>query len=911
MTNDVVEDLLLAGFVPLRSQGLALPCYASSPNSNAWYCAVCSIEGDHSGRITSFEPFEADGIIRLEAGSSRSVSVGDLWHDVLLWKDQLYVGTAAIIVAQLRDLTTELAAGAPLTLLDLAMATDELDTAALAKNAYVHVQSQWGTDQADYWQSDIFMRHQLMIEARRLARATGVSDAAAAIRELEVVRQEDSLVFKMPGRLSEILRKHDILQDFFERASKLSDRTGFALMPISAQPHDVRSLETEAPQTPTNGSKHHINPSFEVGAAHVLVIASGNRARQLLRYIRTPDWYPDWDDETRPGESVAPDSPLSPNESVQRSQIDVIDDSMGLPELDQYDVVIWLADEEAFASERGSMVIAQVERNPPRGNAPLCILAPTLPAQMPAALLADTSRFADLSLFNTILDTSTARSPFWAGNPRRSIDRRIADLVSAVAQLLDAESPLHAWLTTDRPRYEPLLLSVASGIRADRSQAALASEVSSAGLSLEYSKERDLERFFWSEIPMGRERTQRLHGQAIVRRHDPDFRNFVEAVVQRGVVGNRLTPDHRIVGEVPTSIAEGLRYPHLSAAFRPESERSDTICVVTAEAPSPQALRAAARTGWSIMRFSDGEGLRSIGTSRRKRVIPLPSDILMPELNRLGRNRGLAVRGVDPRDVIRMPAPTYDDWSERFRDSELVTAVRWYRSSISRFNELDTSPGVAAIPASLFLQAEREGDEAAHFLRNTDQVDTPTTGALAKRTADLRASWSEPADGAWRIMLEDGKLPVRVGPVAREEVAAQKFFTIDGDVSAALLFSSRLFYVWARATLTRSPSWSSRFSITRTFETFPLPEQFLVSSDGDGGRSSLRAPPNSLELKTLIERFDEYRLGFGSSTDRKGLASDYAQDTEEVLLRMIGLTSDATDLDLLERLIEMNRTSGT
>lgn len=911
MTNDVVEDLLLAGYVPLRSQGFALPCYASSPHSNAWYCAVCSTDGDHSGRITSFEPFEAEGIIRLEAGSSRSVSVGDVWHDVLLWKEQVYVGTVAIIVAQLGELTAELAAGAPLTLLDLAMATDDLDTVALAKNAYAHVQSQWGADKADHWQSDVFMRHQLIIEARRLAGTAGVSDAAAVIRELQIVRKEDSLIVKIPGRLSEIFRKHGILQEFFERASKLSERTGFALIPISAQHDYARSLETDVPQTPAGTPEPHHKPLFDERAAHVLVIASGNRARQLLRYIRTPDWRPDWDGETRLGESEAAGSLTLPDEMVHRPALDVIDDSMGLPELDQYDVVIWLADEEAFAGERGSMIIAQVERNPARGSAPLCILAPTLPAQMPAALLADASRLADLSLFNTILDTSTARSPFWAGNPRRSIDRRIADLVSAVAQLLDAGSPLHAWLTTDRPRYEPLLLSVASGIRADRSRAVLASEVSSAGLSLEHSKERDLERFFWGEIPMGRERTQRLQGQAIVRRHDLDFRSFAEAAVQRGAIGKRLTPDPRIVGEVPTSIAERLRFPQLSAAFRSEGERSDAICVVTAEAPSPEALRAAARTGWSIMRFSDEEGLRSIGASRRKRMPPLPSDILMPELNRLGRNRGLAVRGIDPRDVIRMPAPIYDHWSRQFRSSELVAAVRWYRNSINRFHELGISPGVAAIPASLFLQAERQGDEAAHYLRHVDQVETPTAGALAKRTADLRASWTEPAHGASRIMLEDGKLPVRVGPVAREEVAAQKFFSIDGDVTAVLLFSSRLFFVWARATLTRSPSWSSRFSIKRTFETFPLPEQFLVSSDGDGGRSSLRAPPSSRELKSLIERFDEYQLSFGDGRDRKESVSDYVRETEEVLLRMIGLTSGATDLDLLERLIEMNRTAGT
>jgi hypothetical protein len=47
----------------------------------------------------------------------------------------------------------------------------------------------------------------------------------------------------------------------------------------------------------------------------------------------------------------------------------------------------------------------------------------------------------------------------------------------------------------------------------------------------------------------------------------------------------------------------------------------------------------------------------------------------------------LAVRGVDPRDVIRVRRDIVDEWLQMFRGSDLAAAVRWYRSSVNRHGE--------------------------------------------------------------------------------------------------------------------------------------------------------------------------------------------------------------------------------
>lgn len=900
--DEVITDLILAGYVPLRSQGIALPCYASGPQSNAWYCAVCSIDGDHSGTVTSFEPFEAGDIIRLPATSQRAVSVGESWHDVLLWNGEAYVGTPEIIVEQLGDKSAQLAADSPLTLLDLAMASDTLDRAALAQNAHAHLSARWGTDNADRWQADGFVRQRLLIEARRLLAHAAAEDKAAIIRELDIVRKGTTMHVVVPPRLHDLLGQEGLVAVFEQKIAAFAVDTGTALeLPISLEaPADHTSADKNGVEGHDN--EHIDSPKHLATNGRVLIVTLGPRARQLMRYLSTPDWKPDWNHEQK-------------YPQLTGGAIDIVDEHLTLDQSEHYSVIIWVTDEGSAAFMNQNFQSELMHRV--NSGDLLCILAPTLPAQAPPALLADRSLPSDLP-FTTILDTSIVRSPFWSGNPKRSIDRRVADLISATAQLVVQGTPLHAGLTADRPRQEPLLLSISTGQRSDRREETLASEVSSAGLSNEGSRERDEKRFSWIEIPGGKERKRVLQGEAVVRRHDPDFRPFAEAVSFHRRYPSNFSRDLRFTGKLPASISDCLRFPHLTCALRAEGERNETICVVSAEAPNLKALRAASKTGWTIARYSDYKALTSLSSNHHRRQLSLPSDIALPPLNRLGRNRGLAVRGIDPRDVIRIRRDLFDDWLKRYARSKLAHTVRWYRSAINTYQKPPEVSEYAAIPVAEFLHAEEDGDPAAKYLRDQHAIETPSVGALAKRTADLRASWANPTGGAWRLMFEDGKLPVKFGRLDDGEVAAQNFFTIDGDGSLPLLFTSRLFNIWARATLTRSPSWSSRFSITRTFETFPIPDDFLVISDGESGRTSLRANPESEPLARLLKDLDPTSLlssGDFSRWERSGedhrVFNDHNTEREAVLLELIGLRPDALDLDILERLVEMNRTAGT
>ena len=289
-----------------------------------------------------------------------------------------------------------------------------------------------------------------------------------------------------------------------------------------------------------------------------------------------------------------------------------VDDQVALPKLDGIATVIWVADDETVERDWGRSVPAELRAAGEQGLEPLCILAPSLPSSGPSRVLARTSDTYELPPFLTILDTATARSPFWGGNPKRSIDRRVADLVMAAAVLTVPDSPLRAFLSVDRPRYEPLLLSIASGSgRGQDAGAALASEVSSAGLDGFARPLKSAERFIWIERPLDGRRVREQLGRASVHRHRPGFRPFAQAIVSnnRRLVGMEV--DGRLTGEVPPRIESALSFPELSAAFRLGKSRSLLRgCIVTAEAPDLKSLRAAVDEEWQICRYSDEDALR-------------------------------------------------------------------------------------------------------------------------------------------------------------------------------------------------------------------------------------------------------------------------------------------------------------
>jgi hypothetical protein len=232
MSDGVSNGYLLAGYVPLLSQGLALPCFRSSTTANVWYCAICSIDGDRNGTVVEFDPLEALHVVELQEVEC-TVANEDPWHDVLLWKGATYVGTPKAIIARLGERTIELVAEAPLTILDLAMASDGLDRAALVQNAYTYVEAQWGQERADRWEARSFVRPHVMVEIRRLLAAVGVTGAADIVREIEVVRTGQSLVVQMPAALCDLLDDNDISGAFAERIALFSQQAGVGLAAVA------------------------------------------------------------------------------------------------------------------------------------------------------------------------------------------------------------------------------------------------------------------------------------------------------------------------------------------------------------------------------------------------------------------------------------------------------------------------------------------------------------------------------------------------------------------------------------------------------------------------------------------------------------------------------------------------------
>lgn len=904
MDSDGLTDLLLAGYVPLRDEGMALPCYASGPQSNAWYCALCSVPGDRAGTVVDFEPFESGDIIRLPAAAQRAVSVGDPWHDVLVWGGDCFVGTPDIILTALGDRVAELAGNAPLTLLDLAMPAQRLDRAAIVTAAKLRIDSFWGPGEASHWESDIFVRQNLLLELRRLLSGAPEAGCAELIRQLEVTASDGSMTVDVPSPLAALLRRHNAIDAFERRMETFGYETGLTLI----CPALTADIGPEAPELPAPAPKARA-ADREDYPSEILIMVSGARANQIAKLIRLPEWLPDWT-VMRKGGELEPMTAGRPRDPARLPEPDVFKLEDALPVLTRYRVIIWLTD--GYDHSRHSAMISEA-LNDLRGPVPLMIVAPTLPTQEPPAILADPKH--ELPDFFTLLDTAAVRSPFWSGNQKRSIDRRLADLVSATVRLTAPGTPLYDRLADQKPRYYPLLLSVASGRRAAGSSPALASEISSAGLKRK-KKGHDREEYFhWKEVGRSDHDDRILSGEAAVGRHDPEFSAFVKEALRGG--HKMLARDERILGEVPESIAENLRYPHLSAAFRSIEKPRSAMCVIAAESPRLSALRAAAAAGWSVVRYSDFEALNRLSEGRSYGSPLLPSDIALPSLNRLGRNRGLAVRGVDPRDIVRIPFRVFQEWREQYGRSDLAREFRRYRDDIGEWIEIPEPNWTYAVPALTLSRAIDEGLEEALFLADHPEVNISQRRRLANRTSDLRASWSEPEQETRRIIIADGKLPVQGGVLQANEIAAQKFFTIDGDASVTLLFGSRVFHVWASATITRSPSWSSRFSITRTFETFPIPEEFLIINNEEENRSQIRAPVRSRALQPLLAIADElmseghnlpaYTRGSGNGREVR----DFEDQRDWAMMEMIGLSKKSSDLDILDRLIEMNRQSGT
>lgn len=877
-------ELILAGYVAMTRRGFALPCFASSPRPNAWYTATCSVDADHMGTVIGFEVFESNDIVHLSSNACRSVRIGSAWTDVFIWKDQAFVGTPQEIWNAFEEERDQVLSAVPITSLDLALSVPDQNVAALLGSALDFMRSRFGDEKAQAWRDGTLARQQVLIGLRRLALEAGLGPTAlSALSGLELLpRGSNELAVQIPADVTRLFEKADCVEDLHDRTRQIVERLGLVLV-------DEERLETavQAP-LPSESTDETAAREGDRDVRILVAVAGSRRAFDIARLITSPEWRPADIGQGRITVDIEEvgQNPLKKSVNGRRQR----PSSAELPG-GSYDVVVLLADDETLMSPRiFSLHEALVARLDSKWSG-ISLIAPALPEDVPSRALTDQTLLGEFGAFgfNAVIDTSVARSPFWTGNPRRAFDRRIADMIVGSALLCGTDAPLRRRLK-EYPGAPELLL--AFGLEHKQSgELGLASEVTWAhnGHSGAWSA-----RFAAKSVRRGVGPI--VDGIVQLRASGTQFDNFAGAVLHDALpVG---FADFISQTGVPSKIKRDLVFPNLAAGFKRASEAFEGIAVC-AEAPSFAALKAAGRQGWAIIRYTDGESIREVLTGDSNVRFPfMPRQLRLPALSRRPENRGLATRGIDPRDVVRLTVAEWEIWKTQM-SSSLRAEMRHYRASLSRLRAAEGREYV--LPRRAVQQASESGDKTARsLLRHVDQRDRRERSYLltGKRPADLRVAWSKPARGVSRYILSDGVVPCEFAELKPDEVPAQRFFIIDGDGGVPALLGSRIFAAWARITLTRSMSWMPRFSVGRTFETFPVPPPFLVRRAGVGP-----AQLTLLDNKRLGRMGEELRKLYRQQS--MDSAKNLQLEIDKVILRRLNLAEDASDLAIVELLLQV------
>ncbi len=900
--DETPSELFLAGYAPLSSGGFALPCYAATVGANAWHVARCSVPGDHAGLVDGFDLYEGGDVHALPADLVQRVRVGELWLDVFVVDGAPLVGVAVDLWARLAPYADELAGRMPVSLLALALAAGNDDVRALAGVATDHMARRFGPQVASAWRLEALIAGEVRLAVRRALVAAGADrDEIAAARRVGLAPRDGRLIADLPARVSAALVARDAAEAARALVARTSDRLGVSV-----------DLKVEADERTAAVVQPSGNKAWWPGSAvRILIAVAGPRAKAIARHVSSPDWVP------------IPHAPEALRRWIVRtnsfvlpmtgSVLDVVEmDRVPSAAMDGYSAVVWLVDDASVDSSPYDALLWEAADEPSRLSGTVHLLAPAPPSRGPSKTLAGLAegrapRFA----CHCLVDTALARSPLWTGNPWRAIDRRVADVVVSSAVLCALEGPVREELIGAGVAVggNARLLSAALGegnLDGSDPDLGLASESSATGLAASGAARLDVG-FGVTGLDKSVRGTTR--GYASLRRADPDFDAFARASVAtamwsgagKGAARRSTLPvvAKPATAPVPRAVLDALDTPHLACPLEASGSRP---FVVTAEAPTLRAVRAGWDAGHAVVRYDDGETIREL--LRSQDALPLPRDLKLPSLRRLPENRGLAVRGVDPRDVVRLPPQTAEEWLARWGNSSLASTARRYLARVG-----ERRSGELAFPRAEVVRLVAEGDTPAMSAADAAGKDPARLGERPfKRPNDLRAAWTAPGE-ARRFVLEDGRLPAELMELSPGVVPAQRMFIIDGDLAVPLLLSSRMFAVWARATTSWSTSWLSRFSVGRTFETLPVPPCFRLVL-GEGGRPVVRFARRMAELLRMAEWLEATADGEGRWT-RPAAGTPVSPDIEEtwqevdrVILDSIGLPSRANDAEVLQRLVE-------
>lgn len=860
--DDAPQELFLAGYAPLTDRGFALPCFAMAPRPNTWFAATCSIDGDHRGRISGFEAFPAENVQELPQDRFRLCRTGDPWCDVFVWNGAAYIGTPEQLWAQLQREQDDLLQRAPISLVDLALDVTGVPHSAFARSAQEYLSARYDRDVAGQWQSETFLAA-ATVRLRRRLRPGAAGPGALSL----LAGTGGRLDLRVPtSLLDQITDSAAFSADLEQLAEQLDVRLGL-IIPEAA------GAAAPQPDPPKPSAGDH---------SAILILSDGDRARELAALVQAPEWLPVWGDR-----------PIG----QQRARLDLrrFDGDDPRLEVTGFTVAVLIADD--MTNLNHLHVPLSIVLNDLAARGVPVLLAPALPRLRPSTRLTDGVAASGAAFpIAGLIDTSIARSPFWKGDQRRAVDRTVADIIVGAASLVALDGPVRDIVMA---RKSPPLITFAFSqlYPADRNNPR-------SEASCETGRE---ERVRFSVTALKRNGLGgRLSGTVDLREPGADFGSFAAEVV------HDICPDENgyVVQALPADTPPIAVRPEGWAAFSVQGPEGVTRRLgVMAAAPTLDNLAEAERADWPIVRYTDRRTLEHRLFDVDSEVTDLPAEIELPRLRRLPQNRRLAARGLDPRDVVLIPAPAYEAWKEDTENaaSPLAAMVRQYRRGIEPWDRESPEKRQYAVPAHALQRALSESDPAAGRLLQAFEVGRRLSDvAPEKRGGDLRALWS-PLTRPWqRYIVADGDLPIKMARLIGPQAPGQAMFMIDGDKAVPALLTSRVFRVWAHATTSRSRGWMSRFSVSSTFEAFPLPRAFALQQQEDGP-PRLTCDPKS----PLGRQIAKMESDFSEQAPDEVLAppdswQPQMKALDQLFLKAYDLGADANDLQVLQRLVTVN-----
>lgn len=896
--TDLQFSLRLIGYYRCIGHGFAVPLYGQSEGANTLYIARCSISGDHEAVIEAFEPVDVDDQRRLPPGESIAVRIGEPWRDVFLWNDAAYVGTPAQLWGELTPQHGDVEARAPLSLLDLAVHARRDEVATLAPVAFAFVRKRYGEARASSWRRQ-FVRQQTEVALRKTLAGQGLDDDL--FRGISLVETSpDVLTCDLPGELASAALSEAVTAAMTP-VTQLTAFLGATLAPLPVASTAARSVPPEpitavpAPVAPDSTVWDHDVP--------VLVIAEGKRARDVVRHLRQERY------GTR--HPVGTVWEIVTELELKLARFDL---------MRTRSVIALVLSEDGKEPARPSADIRKILEWQEAAGA-LILLAPALPTTRPSTLF-NRSGHRGFPMAHAVLDTAIARSPFWWGNPKRSFDRRISDVIQLAIDVARAPVVRRELLERGPGEATPILSVGLLTQQSDKD--AMLDEPGNLRLGSEASwvtgdlKRSDPAVLFSLRINPDEIDPYRYGTQVIVegRRPENRFPEFAGRVLAPLLAGRHrrpLGPERRLeqLPAPPHEIADAMRTPDYAAGFAVGgTSRENFALVLTGETPSIEAVERAERMGWKIARYTDNATLRRLADGTEPPAT-FPDEIDIGPVFSSEINRRLATRGIDQRDVFRVSYDLLSEWLDGIPPEERSPArrnARPLRSATRPHGELEND--------HLLLRDYVLGNdpEARRLLSLISSQDKRVLDFRAmKRASDLRRCWTPPSPGFRRYAIVDGAVPIIVLELRDEEVPLQDLFVIDGDFAVPALFRSRVFAVWARATLPAASSWMARFSIANTFGGFPIADIFRIVGQ-EGSLAALiadRAPAMMEELATKVAQHIERALAsqpLASWKEAHRAADDLPamRRLNELVLNAYGLPGDASDIHILRRLRDMN-----